>query len=179
MKSLFVSIILCGCSPMSQVGTQTDGAVDHGADAATMANTCNGSGDAFVFSGAITAFEAYDFGMITSNGQIVGLAGSALNADVLSFNTLPLKELETIGDHDVATETIQALRAPFNQSCDTGNTVCHGFYAHAGTYTVHAVHPRYQVTFTLSDLYERTDNAGPPGPAIAGTITGCVDKVNP
>lgn len=177
MKSLLVTLAIVGCQPISQVGVQTD-AMPGSADAA-IANTCNGSGDSFVYTGAITAFQAYDFGLVTSSQQIVGLAGSALNTDVLAFNTNPFAELETLGDHDIATENIQALRAPFNQSCDTGNTVCHGFFAHAGTYTVHALHPRYQVTFTLSSLFERTDNFGPPGAAIVGTITGCIDKANP
>jgi hypothetical protein len=169
-------VALAGCEPISQVGAQSDaGASDHDAE---IANTCDGTGDAFVFSGAV-AFQAYDFGMITSNGQIVGLAGSALNTDVMTFNSHALTELETAGPHDVAVQNITSLRAPFDQSCDTGNTVCHGFFAHAGTYTVHAVHPRYQVTFTLSDLYERSDNASPPGAAIAGSISGCIDKANP
>jgi hypothetical protein len=177
MKSLFVTIVITGCQPVSQVGAQTD-AVPVTADA-PIDNTCNGTGDSFVYAGAVTAFQAYDFGLVTSNGHVVGFAGSALNADVLAFNTRGLAELETIGDHDVAAENITALRAPFNVSCDTGNLVCHGFYAQAGTYTVHAAHPRYQATFTLSDLFERTDNSSPPGAQIAGTITGCVDKANP
>ena len=178
MKRLVIWITLGGCSPMSQVGTQADASVDHGADAAP-ADICNGTEDAFVFSGAIPTFEAYDFGLVTSGGHVVGMGGSAPNTDVLSFNTLLLEELDTLGDHDIAVENLQALRAPFNQSCDTGNTVCHGFFADAGTYTVHALHPRYQATFTLSDLYERSDNTGPRGAAIAGTIAGCVDKANP
>ena len=177
MKSLFLTLVIAGCQPVSHVGDQVD-AMPGTADA-PIANTCNGTGDSFVYTGAITAFQAYDFGMVTSNGQVIGLAGSALNTDVLAFNTRPFAEIETIGDHDVAAENITALRAPFNQSCDTGNTVCHGFYAQGGTYTVHALHPRYQVTFTLSNLFERTDNSSPPGAAIAGSITGCVDKANP
>ena len=179
MKRFLVLITIAGCSPTSQVGAETDAAVDPGADAATVHNTCNGTADTFMFSGPITPFEAYDFGLVTSAGKVIGMAGSAFNTDVLSFNTKVFKELDTVGDHDVATENIMALRAPFNYSCETGNTMCHGFFANAGTYTVHALHPRYQATFTLSDLYERSDNSGPPGPAIAGTITGCVDKANP
>jgi hypothetical protein len=177
MKSLFVTIFLAGCQPVSQVGAQTDAAP--GTADAPIDNTCSGTGDSFVYTGAITAFQAYDFGLVTSNGLVVGFAGSATNADVLAFNTKALAEIDTVGDHDVATENITALRAPFNVSCDTGNTMCHGFYAQAGTYTVHAAHPRYQATFTLSNLFERTDNSSPPGAQIAGTITGCVDKANP
>jgi hypothetical protein len=178
MKSLFVPLVLCGCQPVSQVGAQSDATIATVPDAPGTPNTCNGTGNSFVYSGAV-AFEAYDFGMITLSGQVVGLAGSALNSDVLSFDTRPLTELETLADHDVAVQNITALRAPFNQSCDSGNTVCHGFFAQAGTFTVHALHPRYQATFTLSNLLERTDNSGPPGAPIAGTITGCVDKANP
>jgi hypothetical protein len=174
MNRFLVCLALAGCEPVSQVGAQSDA----GSHDATSANTCDGTGDAFTFSGPL-AFDAYDFGMITSGGQVVGLAGSAFNADVMSFATRPLSELETAGAHDIAVQNLTALRAPFDQSCDTGNTVCHGFFAHAGTYTVHAVHPRYQATFTLSDLYERSDNFGPAGAAIAGTITGCIDKANP
>ena len=176
MKSLVISLVLCGCQPVSQVGERSDATL--GSDDAPIANTCSGTGDSFVYSGAF-AFEAYDFGMVTSGGKVVGLAGSALNTDLLAFNTRPITELETLGDHDIAVQNITALRAPFDQSCDTGNSVCHGFYAQAGTYTVHAVHPRYQATFTLSNLFERSDNSGPPGASIAGTITGCVDKANP
>jgi hypothetical protein len=176
MKRLLCLVALAGCEPISQVGAQSDASA--GDRDAAIANTCDGTADAFVFSGAV-AFQAYDFGMVTSNGQIVGLAGSALNTDVMTFNSRGLTELQTIGAHDIAVQNLTALRAPFNQSCDTGNTVCHGFFARAGTYTVLAVHPRYQVTFTLSDLTARTDNAGPPGAAIAGSIAGCIDKANP
>jgi hypothetical protein len=176
MKSLLL-IVICGCEPLSQVGAQND--AQPAGDAAAIANTCGGTGDSFVYSGAVEAFQAYDFGMVTSNGLVVGFAGSALDADVLAFNTRQLAEIDSVGDHDVATENITGLRAPFNVSCDVGNTVCHGFYAQAGTFTVHATHPRYQATFALSNLFERTDNSSPPGTAIAGSITGCVDKVNP
>ena len=178
MKSLFVPLVLYGCQPVSQVGAQSDATITTNPDAPSTPNTCNGTGDSWVYSGAI-AFEAYDFGMVTFGGKVVGFAGSALNSDVLSFDTRPLTELETLADHDIAVQNITALRAPFDVSCDTGNTLCHGFFAQAGTYTVHAVHPRYQATFTLTNLFERTDNSGPPGAAIAGTITGCVDKANP
>lgn len=178
MKSLFVPLVLCGCQPVSQVGAQSDAAIASIPDASSVPNTCNSTGNSWVYSGAVD-FEAYDFGMITSGGKVVGLAGSALNTDVLSFNTRALTELDTVADHDVSVQNIMALRAPFNQSCDTGNTVCHGFFAQAGTFSVHAVHPRYQATFTLTNLFERVDNSGPPGAAIAGTITGCVDKANP
>jgi len=165
-----VLLALMGCEPTSHVGSQgPDGPL---AD-------CTGPNDAFAFSGAIPTFQAYDFGLVTSGGNVVGMAGSALNTDVLAFNTLPLTELSTLGDHDIATQNITSLRAPFNHSCDTGNTVCHGFFAHGGTYSVTAVHPRYQATFTLTDLFERTDNTANLGAPIAGTITGCVDKANP
>ncbi len=170
MKRLLVSILIGGCSPVSQIGAQVDGSL--------ATNTCNGTGDAFTYAGAFT-FDAYDFGMVTSAGKIVGLAGSATNADLLAFNTTPLGEIETLGDHDVAARHLTALRGPAMAQCDTGNTVCHGYFAHAGTLTVHALHPRYQVTFTLSELFERVDNSGPEGSAIAGSITGCIDKANP
>lgn len=170
MKRILL-LALLGCQPASHVGMQG------GPDASSA--TCDGTSDAFAFSGAVTTFDAFDFGLVTLGGKVVGMAGSATNTDVLSFNSLPLTELETLGDHDVATQNITSLRAPFNHSCDTGNTVCHGFFAHAGTYKVTAVHPRYQATFTLTDLFERTDNSDQPGAAIAGSITGCVDKANP
>ena len=178
MKRFLISIALCGCEPVSQVGNQltsTDAAI---------ANTCNGTDDAFVFSGA-AEFVAYDFGLVRSAGRVVGMTGSALNADLLSFNLTKLTfELEAVGDHDVATQNITSLRMPFDaastgHTCDAGNIVCHGFFAQSGTYTVTSVHPRYQATFTLSDLHDRTDNFSPPGAAFAGTITGCVDKANP
>ena len=170
-------MIVAGCSPVSQVGAQVDGSATAGSDAA-IANTCTGTGDSFSYAGAF-AFEAFDFGMITSGGKDVGIAGSATNTDLLSFNTTPLAELDALGDHDVAVTHITALRAPFMASCDTGNTVCHGFFAHAGTFTVQAVHPRYQARFTLTNLFARVDNSGPEGAAIAGDITGCIDKANP
>ena len=57
--------------------------------------------------------------------------------------------------------------------------ICSGFYAQSGTFTVIQIHPRYQATFALGDLYERRDNSGANGAAMTGTITGCIDKENP
>ncbi len=179
MKSLLVTIVICGCQPVSQVGNQLDATTD-----TPIAHTCDGTSDAFVFSGA-SDFVAYDFGFTTVGGKVVGIAGSGLNADLLSLNLTNFTfDLEALGEHDVATQNLTSLRIPYNpasngHTCDPGNTVCHGFFAQSGTYTINAVHPRYQATFTLSDLKDRTDNTSPPGGAIAGTITGCVDKANP
>jgi hypothetical protein len=139
-----------------------------------------------LFSGAVPDLVSHDFGFFTTGpgNQINGIGGRATNTDVISFGTNVFgAELETLGDHDVTVQNIDSIRSPYAPSnlhtCDPGNTVCHGFFAHAGTYTVHAVHPRYQATFTLSDLYDRSDNTSPPGAPLAGTITGCVDKANP
>ncbi len=179
MKSLFVMII-CGCQAVSQVGSQVDSNTD-----TPIAHTCDGTSDGFVFSGANYDFVAYDFNFVTSGGKVVGIAGSGLNADLLSFNLTKFTfDLEALGDHDVATQNLTSLHMPYDpastgHTCDPGNTVCHGFYAQGGTYTANAVHPRYQATFTLSNLHDRTDNTSPPGAAIAGTITGCIDKANP
>lgn len=176
MKRFLLAFVVCGCQPTSSVGTE-------GSDA-PIAHTCDGASDAFVFSGT-AEFVAYDFGLVTSGGKVVGMAGSATNADLLSFNLTNFTlELETLGDHDVAAEHLTSLRMPYDpasngHTCDPGNSVCHGFYAEAGTYTVLAVHPRYQATFTLSNLLDRTDNSSPPGAPLTGTITGCVDKANP
>jgi hypothetical protein len=178
MKSLWIPIFLAGCSPESEVGAQLDAATQQPADAPGAVNSCGGTGNTLTYSGAVS-FDAYDFGMVTSNSIIVGFAASSLNADVLTFNSRTLTDLQALGDHDIATNNLTAMRGPFNTECSTGNTVCHGFYADAGTYTVHAVHPRYQVTFTISNLFDRTDNESGPGAAIAGSITGCVDKDNP
>ncbi|MEP6860274.1 MAG: hypothetical protein ABJE66_06630 [Deltaproteobacteria bacterium] len=180
MKRLLLTIAICGCQPVSQVGSQRDATTTD----TPIAHACDGTHDDFVFSGA-SDFVAYDFGFTTLGGKIVGIAGSGLNADILSFNLTKFTfDLEALGDHDVATQNLTSLHMPYDpasngHTCDPGNTVCHGFYAQSGTYTVNAVHPRYQATFTLSNLKDRTDNTSPPGAAIAGTLTGCVDKANP
>jgi hypothetical protein len=169
MKPILVTLLLAACSNSAD-DTATDAAV----------STCTGGGDHFVMTGAIAA-DSVSFGLVTVNSKVTGIAGAAANTDLIAFSVRSAlsADLDALGDHDIATQNIMELRAPFNTSCDTGNTVCHGFFAQAGTLTVAAVHPRYQATFTLSNLFERSDNSGPPGAAIAGAIAGCVDKANP
>ena len=171
MKPILASILLAACGNSAADDTATD---------APAAATCNGTGDHFVLTGPI-AVESTSFGLVTVNAKVTGIAGAMPNTDLVAFSVRSAlaADLDALGDHDVATQNIMELRAPFNTSCDAGNTVCHGFFATAGTITVAQVHPRYQATVTLTNLFERSDNSGPPGAAIAGTITGCVDKANP
>ena len=150
-------------------------------DAAAVVDTsCGGGTDHFAFTGAVTV-DSPSFGFITVNQKVNGVAGATQASEVMSFAPRHIinVDLEVLGAHDVAVENFMELVAPLNASCDTGTFDCTGFYATAGTYTVLSVHPRYHATFTLSSLFERHDNSGVPGPAMAGSITGCVDKANP
>ncbi len=175
MKHAHLFLMSIGLALPACSGESTDAV---GPDAAA-ASDCDGTSDQFAFTGAISA-EHVSFGFTKSNGKIVGTGGAAHNSDLIAFNLRDLQfELETLGDHDVAVENLTALRGPLGASCEAGNTVCHGFFALAGTFTVEQVIPRYRARFTLSDLRERNDNFSPPGAAIAGTIAGCIDKSNP
>jgi hypothetical protein len=177
MRNINASWLLTACFALTACAGDSDDA--SGADD-EVPDVCDGTADRFVYVGAVEA-DHVDFGFTTVNGKIVGTGGAAQNRDLIAFTLRDpaTYDLESLGDHDVALQNITALRAPLGATCETGNTQCRGFFALAGTYTVLEVHPRYRATFEISDLYERTDNFGPPGAAIEGTIRGCIDKTNP
>jgi hypothetical protein len=169
---------LAACSSNPPPASDTPDAA--GSPDAPVDTSCGGGADHFAFTGAMSV-DSPSFGFVTVNSKVAGVAGAASSGEIVSFGPRHILDvdLEALGDHDVAVANFMELRGPYNMSCDTGNTVCNGFYAQAGTYTVLSVHPRYHATFTLSALQERHDNSGTPGPAMAGSITGCVDKANP
>lgn len=171
----YLGLVACGSNQPGSNSPDAAGSPDGAVDP-----TCGSGGDRFVFGGAMSV-DSPSFGFVTVNSKVAGVAGAASPGELVSFGPRHIigVDLEVLGDHDVAIENFMELRAPLNAMCEAGNTVCNGFYALAGTYTVLEVHPRYRATFMLSSLQERHDNTGMPGAAIAGSITGCVDKANP
>ncbi len=148
-------------------------AVDPEVDAPT-AGTCGG-GDRFVLDGAVV-FETSSVGPVTVDGKIAGVNGLLASSELYTFSSRnPLVDLDAVGARDVASLNLKYLRTPQGADCSTAAGGCRGFFALGGTYTVIEVQPRYRATFELSDLRERTDYTNQPGPAMAGTITGCID----
>jgi hypothetical protein len=149
-------------------------AVDSEVDAPT-AGTCGGGGDRFVLDGAVV-FETSSVGPVTVDGKIAGVNGLLASSELYTFSSRnPLVDLDAAGSQDVAAVNLKYLRGPQGADCSTAAGGCRGFFALGGTYTVIEVQPRYRATFELSDLRERTDYTNQPGPAMAGTISGCVD----
>jgi|MudIll2142460700_1097286.scaffolds.fasta_scaffold13930_3 hypothetical protein len=143
-------------------------------DASTSVGNCGG-GDRFVLDGPVM-FTTSSVGPVTTNNKVSGVAGLLGTSELYTFSARnPLVDLDALGPHDVASVNLKYLRGPQGADCSTAAGGCRGFFALAGTYTVIEVQPRYRATFELSDLRERTDYSNQPGPAMAGTITGCLD----
>ena len=133
---------------------------------------CDGTSDRFLMTGPI-AVDTNNFGFVTVGGKIAGLGGSA-STDVVSFVLRNGVANDLESDRDVANANLMYFREPLAGCGD-----CTGFYALAGSYHVVSLAPRYEATFTLSDLHERHAAQDPPGASIAGTITGCVNHAPP
>lgn len=173
--TLLVALSACGDTEPS---TATPDAATPTADAPASVGDCSGGGDQFVLSGPVS-IESSSLGPVTVEGKVAGFSGATSSGRIFTFTKrhVPLDgDFESVGSHDVTTEPIKFLDKPFEGDCSTAADGCSGFFALAGTVTVTAIAPRFVATFELTDLYARSDNSDAPGPAIAGTITGCVDS---
>ena len=82
-----------------------------------------------------------------------------------------------VGTYDVADRPMKYLEGLADDAC-TEAEPCDGFIAQGGTVDVLSLAP-FQATFSLSALTEATTATdGPPGPAIGGTVTGCLNTAN-
>lgn len=185
LRIFAVSIVslLAACEHDSTVGSQVDapGATGDGAiDGVTQPGTCILGNDRLLFGGPFVV-DTMTVAYVTISDKVVGVAAQQ-SGKTLSFtvrNALT-QNLDTIGDHDVATTNLKHLEIPSGADCDTDPPgTCNGFFALAGTFSVTQIQPRYRATFILTDLRERHDNTNVLGPAIAGTITGCLDVQAP
>jgi hypothetical protein len=164
---------LVGCSDTADPVSIPD--ASNTVDAPTSVGTCGDGVNRFVLDGAVT-FETGSVGPITVDGKIAGVGSPLGSGEFYAFSSRnPLVDLDSMGLHDIATLNLKYLRGPQGADCSTAAGGCRGFFALAGTYSVIEVQPRYRATFELTDLRERTDYTNAPGPAIAGTITGCLD----
>jgi hypothetical protein len=136
---------------------------------------CAGDADRILIDGAYS-FVHGSPGLVTIDGKVIGVSGAIPGQPPKTYSfvirDIAAGDLDTVGAHDVAAQNLKFLEQP-SGGCDTGG--CTGFFAKAGTYTVTESAPRYRATFTLSDLAARTDATDTEGPALAGTITGCIN----
>ena len=147
-------------------------------DAPDQIADCGGTTDRFLMTGPFT-IDTPNFGFVTVNSKIAGMMGAATpSTDIaaLTLGNVIANDLES--DHDIASANLKYIREPLNSHCSDTAT-CEGFFAMSGSYHVVALTPRYQATFTLGDLHEHHSGTDQPGPAIAGTISGCVNHAPP
>jgi len=125
-------------------------------------------------SGAVTR-STRSASVITVGCAIIGIGGidvstqksySFVTRDVLHTN------LNRVGTHDVSVEQVKFLEAESGDDC-TEPDQCTGFVAQAGTVEVASLDP-FSATFTLSALVESNDSTSTLGPAMSGTVTGCM-----
>jgi len=164
------SLVGCGEAVDPSGSPDASTAVD-----APSVGTCGGGGDRFVLDGAVV-LETSSVGPVTVGGKISGVNGLLPSNELYTLSSRELLvDLDAVGVRDVALLNLKYLRSTQGADCSTAGGGCRGFFALGGTYTVIEVQPRYRATFELSDLRERTDFTNQPGPALAGTITGCLD----
>jgi hypothetical protein len=182
-RSIALVLLLAACEHDSNVGSSVDAPPSTGdaaLDAPAQAGTCTPGSDRLVLDGAFLV-DTQSIAPVTVSGKVAGFGGlhAGNSASLLVRNTFT-QDLDALGDHDVATTNLKYLEQPQGVDCTTEPAgTCKGFFALAGTFTVTALQPRYQATFTLTDLREHHDITDQLGPVIAGTITGCVDVQGP
>jgi hypothetical protein len=181
-SAVLVGAAACGSNTPGNSGEEP-AAVDAPAESSDAAvdallALCAG-GDQMVLAGA-WSLDTKALAVITVAGKATGINGSHMEGGFFLFSTRSLVglDLEALGTHDISAKNLKYLQKPNGASCATPGT-CAGFFATGGSYTVGQVHPRYQATFTLTDLFQHNDSGDTPGAPIAGTITGCVDVMFP
>lgn len=139
---------------------------------------CTPGNDRLVIGG-VFSIDTQQIANVTVSGKVVGVGGQhGGNTVAFSVRDTLADDVATLGVHDVATTNMKQLEVPPGSDCSIAGA-CTGFFALSGTFTVLEVQPRYRATFTLGDLHERHDNTNTEGPAIAGTVTGCLDVQAP
>ena len=173
LRLVLIAASLTACNHDSSVGNEVD-AAGSGIDG-TLSDACQAGSERLVITGAYT-LDTASAATVTRNGTVIGLNGQVAGKTyALGVRDALTQDLGTVGTFDVATTNIKHLEIPPQINCDTTQGLCKGFFALAGTFVVTSVQPRYHATFTLTDLRQRTTTSGAPGPAIAGTATGCID----
>lgn len=172
-KTLLIASLLAACEHDSNVGTEVDASTDGGSVA-----MCSPGSDRLVIGGAFS-IDTQQIANVTVSGKVVGVGGQhAGNTVAFSVRNTLTDDVGTLGAHDVSTTNMKQLEVPPGGDCSQAGA-CTGFFALSGTFTVLEVQPRYRATFTLGDLFERHDDSNTPGPALAGTVAGCIDVAAP